>query len=120
MQAIKKGSLDEVGKWFDEHKKRNPDYFDVNKIVDTRDGEEKMDKNNTLDVELNQMTSLNYAAFYGRWEIIEFLLERGAGESVNSVKCANVDSVYSGARNATSNTLTVYTVCYFIGHAWTH
>lgn len=75
LQIIKCGHYDEFKKWFDECVQNDPS-FNINKAVDAREGADTNLKSYVLQ---NQMTAINYAAFYGKLEIVNFLLENGAG-----------------------------------------
>lgn len=74
-QAIEQGDLDGVRNWFDEGGQRYPG-FNINKVVDSREGKEKNLKSNVYQ---KRMTALNYAAFHGSLKIVDFLLQSGAG-----------------------------------------
>lgn len=78
LQAIEHGDCGKVEQWYNQHIQRNP-RFNLNVIVDTRDGEEVVVRS---EVSRNQMTALNYAAFFGRLDIVEFLLDNGASELI--------------------------------------
>lgn len=74
-QHIKSGKINEVKEWFEEVTAgRN-----INKVVDNSDGELENLKS-TLQRE--GTTALHYAAFYSQLEIVNFLLEKGAGNYV--------------------------------------
>lgn len=75
MQIIKLGHYEEFKCWFDACSKADPN-FDINKVVDTRTEAEVNLKSYVLQ---DQMTALNYAAFYGHLKIVDFLLKKGAG-----------------------------------------
>ena len=72
LQAIIRDDLPRVKQWFTTHVKRQ----DINKFADRRDGKEK---NLKATVKQKGMTALCYAAFFGRLEIVDFLLGKGAG-----------------------------------------
>lgn len=75
LQTIQHGHYDEFKKWFDQCAE-DPN-FDINKVVDTREGAETNLKSYVV---RDKMTALNYAAFYGCVDIVNFLLEKGAGK----------------------------------------
>jgi hypothetical protein len=57
--------------------------FDINTVVDARTtGAEVNLKSYVLH---ERMTALNYAAFYGCLEIVDFLLKMGAGECIHNL-----------------------------------
>ena len=61
--------------WFKRNKERYPN-FDINKVVDERMGEEVLLRST---IQREKMTALNYAAFYCKLNIVDFLLKNGAG-----------------------------------------
>lgn len=81
MQTIKHGHYDEFTKWFDQRTREYPK-FDINRVVDAREGADARETNLKSFVWRKQTTALNYAAFFGRFNIVDFLLKKGAGTYV--------------------------------------
>ena len=75
MQLIKNDQFDDFKKWFEESTQKYPG-FDINKIVDPRKGKVKLLK---TFIQQEKMTALNYATFYCKFDIVDFLLRNGAG-----------------------------------------
>jgi ankyrin repeat protein len=75
--AIQNNEMEKVAQLFKEVVSANPSQTDIiNTLVDHRD--EKM-KNLTSQIARKGMTLLNYAAYFGHMDIIEFFLLNRAG-----------------------------------------
>jgi ankyrin repeat protein len=74
-QAIKHGHTYEVKTWIKQHA---PDESSmINSVVDTSHGDVK---NVKTVLPRKNMTALNYAAFFGKIDIVQLLLDHGAGK----------------------------------------
>lgn len=72
LQAIKNGDLEQFGQWLGE----SAHVSAINEIVDRRECSYKVGES---EVTSTGMTALHYAAFYGKMEIVQMLLDCGAG-----------------------------------------
>ena len=83
-QAIKYGRVDLVQVWIKQHA---ADEASINGIVDTSHGHVR---NVKTTLQRKKMTALNYAAFFGRKEIVQLLLQHGGGKN-----CLNILSLWT-------------------------
>jgi hypothetical protein len=56
-----------------------PDEATINSVVDTNQGDVRNDK---AVISRENMTALNYAAFFGKIGIVQLLMEHGAGKCI--------------------------------------
>ena len=66
--------MDEVQVWIEEH---SAAHASINRIVDTSHGHVR---NIKTALPRKKMTALNYAAFFGKEDIVQLLLDHGAGK----------------------------------------